>query len=344
MICYSKHNKKGIRTRTMGLFNLFKKKQAAPVEHPKSPNVASQSHGHVTWTDVQNPSRSVLRDFAEKHALHAVHVDLALNDGQIAQLSEEGDYVFLLLYIPYFIPEENKIATSQVSMFLGKDYLLTTHASHVPSIRTLFEQYANTATSDTKTPGRILFHLINTLLEDIKHLTENISLELDSIEDKVFDSEISDAKQIGQMRQMIIRLRRTLATQRSVLGELDKIIDKFTGEHLHRYYGSNTNTSNRLWETLEEARETVEIYKDVDFTTSTERTNDILAILTIFFTLAIPATLFGTFYGMNVPLPGGIEAGPWTFFGEYTTLAVIIAASVTPAIIMWVWFKKKKWF
>ena len=63
----------------------------------------------------------------------------------------------------------------------------------------------------------------------------------------------------------------------------------------------------------------MEIYKDTDFVLSTEKTNKVLAVLTIIFTLAIPSTVIGTFYGMNVNLPGGIGdnlmvLGPFTTF------------------------------
>ena len=104
--------------------------------------------------------------------------------------------------------------------------------------------------------------------------------------------------------------------------------------------------SHRLWETVEEAKETIEVYKDADFTSSTERTNQILAILTIIFTLAIPGTLFGTYYGMNIILPGGVngEHHQWTFLGPFTTLILIIGASVLAGFLMYVWFKRKKWF
>jgi Mg2+ and Co2+ transporter CorA len=42
---------------------------------------------------------------------------------------------------------------------------------------------------------------------------------------------------------------------------------------------------------------------------SQEKTNKILAMLTIVFTLSIPATVIGTFYGMNINLPGEIVMG-----------------------------------
>ena len=85
----------------------------------------------------------------------------------------------------------------------------------------------------------------------------------------------------------------------------------------------------------------MEIYKDTDFMLSNEKTNKVLAILTIIFTLAIPATVIGTFYGMNVNLPGGI--GDSGVEESYLTFIVIILASIIPAVVMFLYFKRLGW-
>ncbi|NIT99661.1 MAG: magnesium transporter, partial [Nitrosopumilaceae archaeon] len=59
------------------------------------------------------------------------------------------------------------------------------------------------------------------------------------------------------------------------------------------------------------------------FMLSTEKTNKVLGVLTIIFTLTIPATVIGTFYGMNVALPGGIDEQITSIFGPYTTFFVV---------------------
>jgi magnesium transporter len=89
---------------------------------------------------------------------------------------------------------------------------------------------------------------------------------------------------------------------------------------LDLHYEDLHDRVSKVWDTLGSAQERVDIFNDTDFVLSTERTNKILAMLTIMFTLAIPATLIGTFMGMNVNLPGGVETGPWLFLGKYTTL------------------------
>ena len=76
---------------------------------------------------------------------------------------------------------------------------------------------------------------------------------------------------------------------------------------------------------------------------SQEKTNKILAVLTILFTLSIPATVFGAFYGMNVNLPGGIETGSWTQLGPHTTLVFVIVISSGSALIMVFYFRRLGW-
>ena len=76
---------------------------------------------------------------------------------------------------------------------------------------------------------------------------------------------------------------------------------------------------------------------------SVEKSNKILAVLTILFTLSIPASVFAAFYGMNINLPGGIQTGPATFLGEYTSFIIMLIVSIIPAAAMTYSFKRKGW-
>ena len=58
---------------------------------------------------------------------------------------------------------------------------------------------------------------------------------------------------------------------------------------------------------------------------------------------AIPATIIGTFYGMNITLPGAINSNQESILGEYTTFILVILASIIPAGLMFAYFKKLGW-
>ena len=119
---------------------------------------------------------------------------------------------------------------------------------------------------------------------------------------------------------------------------------KFSKENLSIYFSDIRHKIGKVSATIEEMKEMVEIYKDTDFVTSSNRTNTVLSILTILFTLTIPATVISSIYGMNVPLPGGLSMGPLEFLGPYTTLIFIFIAMLVPAIIMALYFKRVGWF
>lgn len=306
-----------------------------------------QKHQTLTWIDIENPTREELAKLTSEYKFHPLHLEDSLLRGQPPQVEREDNYIFLILHFPSYDVAKNKVFISQVGIFLGKDYLITLHEDSAPEVRRLFDalekDHKDHGVEFNKSAGFLLYSVIGGLLDDLLALVQVTTKELDDIEEKVFDNKASDAFQIGQLRQKIIRLKRIVASLRNVLGDLTPLIDEFTHENLSRYYASNSKMTNKLWETITEAKETVEVYKDADFTTSTEKTNSILVVLTLLFTLTLPATVMGTLYGMNIEMPGSLSAGPWTLFGRYTTLMFVIFMSITPVVTMLWYFKRKNW-
>ncbi len=114
-------------------------------------------------------------------------------------------------------------------------------------------------------------------------------------------------------------------------------------EDLALYFDDVKDHIDKVIEVLEESKETIEIFNDTDFMLSTEKSNKILAVLTILFTLSIPAAVIAPYYGMNVNLPGGIETGSPTFLGQYTSCILLVIVAIVPAVIMMWYFKRQGW-
>ena len=191
--------------------------------------------------------------------------------------------------------------------------------------------------------GYLLHRIIDLLVDDLLHMLMKIEGNLDDIEDVVFDENTAVAREISLLRREITTLRRLVLPLRRTILELSRVIQRFSEEDLGPYFDDVRDHLDKVIEVLDEAKETIEIFKDTDFMLSTEKSNKILAILTILFTLSIPASVVAAFYGMNVNLPGGIETGSANFLGEYTSLIVLIVVAIIPAAAMMYWFKRKGW-
>lgn len=325
---------------------LAKKTKTSSPEEKRS-LVRKLKHNSITWIDIENPKRKEMNQLAEEFAFDPLHLDACIQKGQLDQLSIEDKYIFILLRTPRYDQQENKVTAHKVCIFLNKNTVVTVHRDSELSTADLFKEVE----SDEKRRDEVMkksaayltYHLLEALVTDVSSLLDIILQEVDEIDDLVFDVNVSGAYSISQLRQKIMRQRRVISSFKTMLQDLSasktELIDTTT-----RYYSSLTMRMKRLSETLEEARETVEIYKDADFTVSTERTNKILGILTIIFTLGIPATIVGSFYGMNILIPGGIEAGSWTFWGPFTTFYLVMVMAIGPAVLMLLLFKYKKWF
>jgi magnesium transporter len=189
----------------------------------------------------------------------------------------------------------------------------------------------------------LLHSIIDLLVDDLLHILMKLQGNLDDIEDVVFDDKLSAPKEIALLRREITTLRRIVIPLKRIVLNFSKDIQKFSEEDLTLYFDNVKDHIDKVIEVLEESKETIEIFKDTDFMLSTEKSNKILAVLTILFTLSIPAAVIAPYYGMNVNLPGGIETGSPTFFGQYTSFILLVVAAIVPAIIMMWYFKRQGW-
>lgn len=316
----------------------------------KKENIRSISHKKVVWTNVVNPNRKTIAELAKDYPFHPLHLEDCISKVQFPKIeqSSEDKYLFLLFRFPSYQMGEGKIIINQICFFLGKNYLVTLHEDATSAISDMFKDcLENIAQRDVymnSSSAHLLYAIMDQLTNDFSPLLQSILKEVDETEDMVFDDKVSGVYKIGQLRQKIISLRRVIGPLKLLLTDLENKINKYSSGSLSVYFEDILHRVEKAWETLEESRETVEIYKDADFTISTEKTSRILAILTLIFTLSIPATVVGSLFGMNVIVPGGIEAGNWTFWGRYTTFIIILTIAIIPAVGMYLYFKKRGWF
>ena len=307
----------------------------------------SQKHNDITWIDIENPKRKDIQQLSDDYSFHPLHLEACLAKGQLDRVEKEEKYLFILLHSPSYHADTDKITTNKIYIFLGKNYLITIHPDSAHVVSDMFKKTESDKEQQEqffkKSSGFLLYNILDTLIKDTATLRKTILQELDEIDDVVFDTKVSGIYEISMLRQRIVRLRRVIGALRKILLELVGTQSDFTSG-MTRYYKSISNEADKLWDTLEEAKETIEIYKDADFTVSTEKTNKILTVLTVIFTFTIPTTIVGTLYGMNILLPGGIEAGSWLFLGPFTTFYLIVSASVLSILSMLLYFKYKEWF
>ena len=305
----------------------------------------------LTWINVQKPTRNIIDKIGQRYSFHELNLADCLSKIQIPKIDKYKDYIFMILHFPTIEKKEKGSTTTlrvnQLAIFAGINVVVTIHGGDLRPVQEMFnlckQSDMHRKVQMGGSSGYLLHSIIDTLVDDLLHLLMKVAGNLEDIEDAVFDDKITVVKEISVLRRDITTLRRVVIPLKRTVLEMTKDIQKFSDEDLTQYFDDVKDHIDKVVEALDESKETIEIYKDTDFMLSTEKTNKILAILTILFTLSIPITVIGTFYGMNVNLPGGIQTGSWDFFGTYTTLIVVLMISTVSALLMLWYFRHLGW-
>jgi magnesium transporter len=97
---------------------------------------------------------------------------------------------------------------------------------------------------------------------------------------------------------------------RAVIGSLEPKLRRFTNRDMTVYFGDVIDHLDKIWDGLDECKEIIEGLNATFDSVSSNRTNEVIRILTILGTILLPLVVITGFYGMNIPLPGQESDNP----------------------------------
>jgi magnesium transporter len=105
------------------------------------------------------------------------------------------------------------------------------------------------------------------------------------------------------IRRDIISFRRIIWPMRAVIGSLEPKVRRFAKLDLSVYFGDVVDHVDKIWDGLDEYKEIIEGLNDTHDSLATNRTNEVVRMLTIIATILLPITVVASIFGMNIPLP-----------------------------------------
>lgn len=302
---------------------------------------------NLKWVDLSDPNAEDIAFIRENYPFDALNLEDCTSKRQLSKLDMRDSYVFVIAHFPFVDEQTGLILPKQLSMFVGDGYVVTVHSGDFKQVSNLFEKCRSNDDEAAqllgKSPANLAYRILDRLVDEVFPLADTIVESLDEIEDRVFDERQSTAIETTRLQRQIAALRRLVLRLKRVVTDLEPATKRFAVKDLSPYFGDLRDHIERLLETVDEASETIGIFRNADYDLSTEKTNRVLAILTIIFTLTIPLTVLSGLYGMNVILPGGVTDSPWAFAGPYSTLLVILFVSLVPAVILFFYMRRQKW-
>jgi magnesium transporter len=315
--------------------------QGKKTEQIEQLNIESINFGDLTWLNITKPTQREMDYLAQHFPFHPLDLDDCLSRKQRPKLDEYKDYLFFIFHFSVYNLATRVSTHDQVAVFIGDKYLITVHSGQLKTLVKLFRECQIDEEARRENLGHrsgyLLYRIVDRAVDAYFPILDKILSLMEDTEDAVFDENVEAAQELAILRRDIITQRRIMFPVRTVLAELEPRVKRFADIDMTVYFGDLMDHMNKICETLDEAKEIIEVYKDTDFILGTDRLNRVMRVLTILSTIILPFLVVSSIYGMNVHMPGGIESGSWTPF----IMIMAVMAFITG--IMLLFFRRKRW-
>jgi len=278
--------------------------------------------GELTWINIERPTEKETEYLAQHYPFHPLDLDDVLSRRQRPKVDEYKDYLFFVLHFPRYRKDEEVLASSQVSVFISDKYLITLHAGELKPLVKLFRECQIDQDSRKQYfshgSGFLLYSILDRLIDYCMPIIDKMLDNIEAVEDRIFTKQQRRGyiREISMLRRDVISFRRIIWPMRAVIGGLEPRLKRFIDKDMSVYFGDLTDHTDRIWDALDENKEIIEGLSSAYDSLSTNRTNEVVRILTIIATVLLPITVVSSIYGMNIDnLPFANSDSSMVFIG-----------------------------
>ncbi len=291
---------------------------------------ARQPLAGVQWYDVAEPASHGLDELAQRFRLHELQIEDCRHRAQRAKMEEHEPYVFAVVKHLHL---DGELTFDDLDVFVGRDYLITVHDGEEPLTEKLRRRFE---ADPSRRLDRLFYVLVDVVVDEYLPVLDALADEISDIESEVLERPDPDVLgRIFRLKRKLIEFRRVAGGMRDMVNAVMRREHGLIGDDLDPYFRDIYDHLVRTVELIETYRDLLTGSLDIYLSAVANRTNEVMKVLTIYGTVALPLVIITGFFGMNLKLPWmDHPRGPLLVIGVMTASAVAVLG----------YFKKKGWF
>ena len=295
----------------------------------------------VVWINVDGlGDAAVVNSLGEIFGIHSLALEDVVNTHQRAKVDLYPNHLFV---VGRMVDIGESIETDQLSLFLGRNYVVTFQELAGDSFDPVRERIRKAGTRIRGSgPDYLAYSLIDAFIDHYFPVLETYGERLDLIEDEVIthpDPQL--VPRIHEIKRGLLKLRRAIWPLREAVNTLVRDPSEFVTNETHLYVRDCYDHTIQIIDLLENYRDVASGLMEVYLSSVSTRLNEIMKILTMFTAFLIPMSLIAGIYGMNfntAKSPLNMPELNW-YLGYPFALGLmgIVAAA------MLLFFRRKRW-
>lgn len=287
----------------------------------------------MEWHIIIDAASPELDELAHRYHLHPLHIEDCRQRLENAKIEDGEGYIFTVLKC-IELTTGNETDAHDMDLFLGKDFLITVLEADDKNTQQQIERLktSNNHQRADQLYYRILDATVDTYLPVLDHFSDMI----DDLEDSALEAAAPDTlSKIFEIKRILINLRRIMAHTRDVCSHLQRVDSPYIKRDMWPFLRDVYDHIARNLDQVEMLRDLLSGCLDVYLSSVANRTNQVMKVLTVMSTIALPALVLSGIYGMNVKGLPGSDA----HYGLILVLGLMVLSTV---VLLWI-LRKLDW-
>ena len=294
----------------------------------------------MPWYQLEDANDPKLDELAKQYNLHPLHIEDARTADESVKVDTGAHYTFAVfkpvhLELNPDAPSESIPVFTPIDIFAGKDFLITIANPHSTSTTEALERARRDG--DDEHPSRLLYLILDTIVDLYFPAIDHFDDRIDDLEDTVLTNPSPEILQrIFTIKRELIDLRRVLVNTRDASLHLQRDPGSIIDADHQIYVRDIYDHVARLLDSVETQRDLLNNTLDIYLSSVANRTNEVMKVLTVLGTVALPALAISGIYGMNLK---GLPFEDAPHGAEYVALFTILCT-----ILLLYALRRMKWF
>lgn len=296
----------------------------------------------VLWVDVEGLGDvETIRTLGELFGLHRLALEDVLNVHQRPKIEQYGNYCFI---VTRMVSLGEHLETEQLNLFLGRNFVLTLQEGRPGDCLDIIRERIRQKRGRIREAGLdyLAYALLDTIVDCYFPILEEYGERLEACEDAILARPDGETvARIHEIKRNLLTLRRAVWPQREIFNSLLHEETPFVMHETRFYLRDCYDHVSQLIDLIETYRELGSDLTDVYLSSVSNRTNEIMRVLTVIATIFIPLTFIAGVYGMNF----NPNASPWNmpelnwFWGYPFALLLMLIVAAGQLLF----FRRKGW-
>jgi len=291
----------------------------------------------VTWVNVEGLGRmELLGRLGECFDIHPLVLEDIANTDQRPKAEEYEEYLFVVLKM--LNPVENGVVSEQVSLVLGRGWLLTFQegldGDPFGPVRLRLQNGQGRLRSQGA--DYLAYALMDVIVDNYFIVLEGVADSIEYLEEELMHSPTQRTlAEIYRLKRELLFIHKSIWPLREVVGSLVRRESPLVQDSTLIYLRDLYDHTIQVVETVETLREMLSGMLDIYLSSVSNRMNGIMKVLTVIATIFMPLTFIAGLYGMNFRNMPELE---WRW--GYPAVLILMVA-ITAGMLLF--FRRKRW-